>query len=204
MASVVLFYVNARFRVILMPVLIASGALLYAYVLQALHERRPRALAAAAALAAAFWALTQTSVCDAERARVSAFSWARYGEHLLAHGRWAEARQALLKAASYSDRDRYAHHGLGELAMHEKDYPRAAYHYLQSLKLGVDDPQIHRKLVTALIAAGDRQGAVDFLRDALRAEPEQQAPRELLRGLGYTDRQIQQMQADEQPVPPAP
>jgi tetratricopeptide (TPR) repeat protein len=201
---VVLFYVNARFRVILMPVLIAASALLVAHGLRSLRERRPLALAAAAALAAACWALTQTSVCDAERARVSAFSWARYGEHLLAHARWPEARQALLKAAGYSDRDRYAHHGLGELAMHDKDYPRAAYHYLQSLKLGVDDPQIHHKLVTALIAAGDRQGAVEFLRDALRAEPEQQAPRKLLRGLGYTDQQIQQMQAGSESAPPAP
>lgn len=195
MLSVLLFYVNARFRVVMVPLLLCGTALALSRLLEALEARRAGTVLGILALCGAAFALTQTSVCDPEKARVAAFALARQGETLLEEGRLAEAHAVLEKARALNPNDAYAHRGLGELALRRRDFRRAAFHLLESLRLGDEDPGLYRKVASTLIAADQRQQAVDFLIRATLLEPEKTEPHTLLRGLGYSEAQIRELQS---------
>jgi 4-amino-4-deoxy-L-arabinose transferase-like glycosyltransferase len=185
MLSVILFYVNDRFRVVFVPLLIVGCALAFRALLR-------RSFLLPLALAAGFFALTQTSVCDAERARVTAFSWSRYGDHLLEQRRTGEAQEAFARAYAVHKDDPYAARGLGVVAMETHDFGAAAFYSMEALRLGAEDPELYQRIVTALIASGQRDKALEFLRLAIRVEPDKPQPRELLRALGESVEQGQE------------
>jgi tetratricopeptide (TPR) repeat protein len=199
MLSVVLFYVNARFRVVMVPLLLCGAAVLAQGLFEALAARSGKRLLWMAIVLAAGVALTHSSVCDDEKGRVEAFAWARYGELLLKDGHLAEAQAVLSKAHAANPRDAYANRGLAELAMRRRDFTRAAAHALEGLRYGVEDPAVYRKIATALNAAGRREQAVDFLIQATLLEPEQPEPLALLRGLGLSEQQILERQSASRP-----
>ena len=179
MVSVVLFYVNARFRVVLVPLLLMGCALSFKALIQGVWLRP-------LVVALAVFALTHSPICDSERGRVTAFSWSRYGDFLLDQERFADAGQAFVKAYSYNANDAYANRGLGVVALQRHDYLAAAFHSMEALRLGAEDPELYQRIVTALIARGRRDEALDFLRQAIRVEPDKPQPRELLKALGET------------------
>lgn len=184
MLSTILFYVNARFRVVMVPLLLVGSAVSLGQIHASARGKDWRRLLLMLLLVGACYGLTQTSVCDGERGRVEASSWAWYGKHLLAERQFAKAQQAFSRAVAANPNDAYAHHGLGELAALAKDYPTAAYQFVEALRLGAEDSEIYRKITSAYLAAGDRQAALNFLEQATRLEPEKEQPRELLRLLG--------------------
>jgi tetratricopeptide (TPR) repeat protein len=190
--SVVLFYVNSRFRVMLVPLLLAGSAPLVAALLEAARQRRASGLLVPAALASVFFALTQSGVCDAETARVDARSWARYGEQLLERGRLAEADRALRRAYALHPADAYANLRLGDLALRTRRPAQAARFYAEARRLGAEDGALLRKSVTALSAAGQRQAAIELLRQALGSQADAAEARKLLRSLGAMDEEARE------------
>jgi tetratricopeptide (TPR) repeat protein len=190
MLSVILFYVNDRFRVVTVPFLLVAGAVALARIHEALRQRDGRTLSACLVLSALFYALTQTSVADSERARVAAFSWARYGEHLLDSGQVPEAGEALRRAYAWNKNDKYANRGLGDVYMWSKQFERAAFHYVESVRLGLDEPDLLHKTVAALVAAHRPDIAVDFVTHTLRSEPGVREPYRLPHDFGYSPSQL--------------
>ncbi len=181
--SVALFFVYARYRLFVVPMLLISSSLAVREFLGRLEQGQWKKLWRGFSLAALLLALPLNPVCAGEARRISSFSWAAYGGYLYDTGRKQEARGAVNRSLSFSQKNVWAHFYLGELDFEARRFRQAAEHYLKGFPQSVDSDYFFRKAAGALMAAGDRVEAMELLRRWEKLEPENPEPARLLAGL---------------------
>ncbi len=168
-ASVVMFYVFARYRYPLVPfiVLFASAGLVAAPRLLRTTPRH-RLLAVGVAVAAAAL-VSNRSLLSADTMR--AITENNLATALQSDGRREEAithyRRAISIDASYAP----AYNNLGTALRASGRLPDAIVEYQRALRLRPDFPSAHYNLGNALLADGTPDGAIRHFREALRSSP---------------------------------
>lgn len=165
LGSVVLFFVLARYRHALVPiVMILSGAGI-AGIVDA-WQRHPRRLATAAACAVAVALVVNRPI----RATTDE-SAANFGAELLRLERPREAIPLLVKAVELLPTDAAMHRDLALAHLKSGEPMSAAREYATVVRLEPGHAANHRELAVAAEAAGDSTTAVKSLEEAARLEP---------------------------------
>jgi len=166
-ASVVLFYVSARYRLPLVPLLILFAAAGLASLPAFLRAAGARKIALAAATIAAVMIVTNLPLLSANLMRATTET--NLGVALQTDGRLQEAeihyRRALAMQPDYAP----AHVNLGMVlvALHRPDEAIEAYQ--RAIELDLADVDLDVKLGTALLQAGRAPEAVERFRRAIAA-----------------------------------
>ncbi|MGH9383446.1 MAG: glycosyltransferase family 39 protein [Vicinamibacterales bacterium] len=163
--SVVLFFVLARYRYPVVPVVMLLAGAAIAGAGDA-WRRRPRRLMVATSCAIAIAIVVNRPI----RA-TSEESYANFGAELLRLERPYEAIPLLVKAVELLPNAATVHRDLALAHLKGGDPASAAREYATSARLEPDDPANHRELAVAAEAAGDRTTALNGLREAARLEP---------------------------------
>jgi Tfp pilus assembly protein PilF len=166
-ASVVLFYVSARYRMPLVPLLILFAAVGLASLATFLRTAGALKIAAAAATIAAVMAITNLPLLSANLMRATTET--NLGVALQTDQRLQEAethyRRALAIEPGYSPA--YVNLGMVLVALHRPDEAIEAYE--RAIELESEDVDLDVKLGTALLQAGRAPEAVERFRRAIAA-----------------------------------
>jgi len=167
MAGVVIFFVNARFRMPVVPLLILFGTVFTLRVITRLRHHRVPGLAAlllAGALLATYWPLGISSGDPA-------FGNFHTGNALLKQGDLAGARAAFRKVLAETPGYAQAHLNIGFTHFREGNLPAAATAFREELRLHPQDEKAMYNLGVVCRDSGDDAGAEQWLRRALAVKP---------------------------------
>jgi Flp pilus assembly protein TadD len=184
-ASVVVFYVFARYRFPLVPVLmlLASGALA-GWSDPAARRRRGAAVAAAGVAAVVAYA----PLVDAEIYRLA--HYVNIANTLSSNPRaWDQAAAFYAKALEHSPRSPAAHFGIAALLTRMDKPEEAVLHYRAAVEGWPDNPDLRLNFAMALAALGDHEGALGHLETAATFRTADPAPH-LLAGQLLLDRSL--------------
>jgi tetratricopeptide (TPR) repeat protein len=165
--SIIIFYLFARYRFPLVPVMMLLGAGGVA-ALRDPSARRMRWRALAAAVLAgglAYWPLENTRMDRIAHYVGIGNSFLRYPE------RWVDAAAFYDKALRESPQDPAAHYGIGMLLALNQRSGEALVHYRTAAAGWPDNADIRVNLALALADVGDAGGAFDQLEAAGRLRP---------------------------------
>ncbi len=167
MAGVVIFFVNARFRMPVVPLLILFASIFILQVVNQLRRRRfPYRAAAllAAAVLVTWWPLGVA-------ASNPAFGHFHNGNAHLEQGNLSEARAAFTRALAESPGYPQAQLNIGFTYFREGNLEQAAAAFREELRLHPDSEKAMYNLGVLSRDSGDRAGAVRWLRRAVEQKP---------------------------------
>jgi tetratricopeptide (TPR) repeat protein len=169
-ATLILFYVLARYRIPLVPIL----ALFAAAGIVGLPDflRRSPAPRIAAGLAATTAAALLCNWRLVDRDYMRSVTQYNLGNELFAAGRSDAAALRYREAIRLYAGNAQAHHNLGALYAQQGDLVRARPHYEQAVRISPQAAQSHVNLARTLAELGDLPGAVESYRAALRLSGE--------------------------------
>lgn len=169
-SSVALFYIFARYRFPMVPLLalFAGAAVMEAWRLY--RERRLRAgLACGVVLllsgALVYWPLVG-------RSGPSAAGYYNLGSALAMQGRLAEAVESYQQALKVQPDYSMPHYSLGRIFAEQGKLDQATFHYQEAVKIDPDFAEAHNNLGNVLARQGDLDGAIKHFREALRIRPD--------------------------------
>lgn len=167
--SVVAFFVIARFRLPLVPVLLVFAAFALVRIAEALRAGRPR-VALLSGLAVLVLALAARPGAGSH---VYPPDLAVYGYILANRGRLPEAIALLGRAVeAWPDNVRLSY-DLGSMLLGEGRYPEALTRFEAVLRIDPAHPGAWRRAGLAVyLAGGDRSRAAEFLRKAISLDPQ--------------------------------
>jgi len=169
-ASVVIFYVVARYRFMLVPPLTLFAAAGLLEGIDRLRRRRwLQVLSAVALLAAVVWWSARPLPI---RTHPAATTWYNLGVVLFEAGDDEAARRALERAAELAPEVATIHLQLGRVSLATGDRSTAAAAYRQAAALADDTPASWLAIAQGLALAGDLEVAEGLLRRALKVDPE--------------------------------
>jgi len=117
-------------------------------------------------------------------------------ERYLLEERYEEADVELQVAIHKDDLRPAYHHVLGRLRLHQKRYPEAIEEFCRAIALDPFEIEVQRDLALAHSAVGDRESAVNALREAARVHPNDARLRyqlgSLLDGMAREDEALQE------------
>ncbi len=157
--SIVLFFVFARYRFPLVPVLVLLGAGgLAAWPVKSARRMRGWAFVSVAVAAI----VTFVSIENTRADRVA--NYVNIGNALLAdRGTWDEAAAFYGRALNESPRSPAAHFGMGTLLTQKRQPQEALGHYQTALEGWPDNVDLRLNYALALVDASDNQGALKQL-----------------------------------------
>lgn len=178
MFSVVLFFVNSRFRAPVLPVLIVMAGGAAVWLVQQIQRPRPRALLGAAVVLAGMGWLTAQLPRGVDLAVDHNMIWstASAGQMLFSMQDEARARALLEQAASASDTHRVplradAWMTLGMLRLQAGELPGAQHCFENAIRAKPDEPVAFQNLGVALAGQGKLREAADAFEQVLRMRP---------------------------------
>jgi 4-amino-4-deoxy-L-arabinose transferase-like glycosyltransferase len=179
--SAALFFVFARYRVAMVPALVALAAAGAEALVARARARRGRAVAGLVALAGGVFALGALPLYDEGPPRAMAYYNLGVAQEGAGDGDRAAAdyRRALDADPSFTQ----AHVNLGSLLARGGQFEAAAAEEEAALRQRPDDALAHVNLANALLELGRLDEAEPHYRAALRAEPDLAAAQEGLRAL---------------------
>jgi len=160
-ASVVMFYVFARYRFPLVPFLIlfaSAGAVGFVPFVRA--ASRPQIVGA---LASCIAVAVFTNWPTVSTEQMQAVTEINLGAALQADGRLAEATDRYRRAIAFRPDFAVAHDNLGVALAAQQNMGEAANEFRLAVRLDPESPRAHRHLGTALASVGARQEALDHL-----------------------------------------
>jgi tetratricopeptide (TPR) repeat protein len=176
-ASVVMFYVFARYRYPLVPMLVlfaAAGMIAAGDEMWRWVRRRPGATvgsmrwpalaAVAAAAVAANWPILSRDV-------MRSITEHNLGAALQADGRYDEALEHYRRALALQPDYAPAYNNMASTFRAKGDVRQAVSTYEQALRVRPDYPEAHYNLANALLDAGKSEEAVDHFERALQSMP---------------------------------
>lgn len=169
-ASVALFYVVARYRLPLAPVLALFAGAACVEVARAARAAALGRLAVAAAFVTVAAVLCNWPLLSPER--MSGRTHANLGGAYAAEGRVAEAIAEYRLALERDPRSAAAHAGLGTLLARRGETTMALEQFEAALESAPDLAASHENLGTALASLGRRDEAIAEFRRALELDPE--------------------------------
>ncbi|MBI4476709.1 MAG: tetratricopeptide repeat protein [Acidobacteria bacterium] len=169
-ASVVLFYVFARYRYPLVPFLMLLAAAAVADTVRFLHESRRARVAATVAMVAGFAVFSRWPLLSADLMR--AITENNLATALREAGRPDEAEAHYRRALEISPEYAAAHSNLGALLRAGGRVEEAIAHYREALRLQPDHTSARYNLANALLAQGRAAEAAEQFRHALAQDPQ--------------------------------
>jgi len=166
MASTVIFFLFARYRLPAVPALLLLGGVTLAEIPAAWRSRRPRAIGLAAIGAVAF--LLPRAVGFAPRMDLVHYNLGRLYED---QGKPDEAREEYRGALALNPKDFLACLNLGNLAARQRDWPTALGFYSQAAELEPRSDDAESNLGGAYLATRDLAQAEAHLDRALALNP---------------------------------
>jgi len=167
MAGVVIFFVNARFRMPVVPLLILFGVRFVATAVPRLVRRQPPWSAAAmlaAALVLCWWPIPGTVGNDA-------FGHYHTGNALLSQGKTAEARAAFTRALTAQPGYPDGHLNIGFTHYREGNLDGAETAFREELRLHPDNEKAMHNLGVLSRDRGKTEEAIRWVRRALAVKP---------------------------------
>ena len=168
-ASVALFYVFARYRFSIVPVLALFAAAGAAEAVRLVRRREPRRLAMAATLAAAGAVIAHLPL--SVQLDVEALTYNNLGIALARDGRVDEATDWYRRAVATDDGYAAAHYNLGVALLEGDDFETAIDHFDRALAIEPEFARAHYSSGIARVRQGRIDEAVDHYRQALRIQP---------------------------------
>lgn len=169
-ASVVLFYVFARYRYPLVPFLMLLAAASVAGALRFFRESRKARMAATVTIVAAFAVFCRWPLLSADLMR--AITENNLATALRESGRPDEAEAHYRRALEISPQYAAAHSNLGALLRAAGRVDEAIAHYREALRLQPDHTTARYNLANALLAQGRAAEAAEQFRHALAQDPQ--------------------------------
>lgn len=181
-AAVAMFYILARYRYPLVPLLMPFAAVACVEVWKRVGERDYRALlvpggAALISAVIALWPLHPEDQLDA-------FAYMNLGVTLAQQGEVDEAMPFLRRAVEVNAGSVEAHFNLAHGLMAQGDSAGAIAEYKTAVGLDPNLADVHFFLARALEQAGDEAGAIEHYRATLRLNPQDDEARAALVRLG--------------------
>lgn len=170
MVSVVLFFVTARFRVPVVPVLMVLGAHALLWCVGAVRGRQWRSLAAAAGVLIVA-AVLVAPIPPGVEAGV-AQSYAMAGIALGNEGKIAEAESYLLESVRRFEPQPKAWFTLAMLSMQQRDYAKAEHYLSKTLTYDPAHPDARKHLAFVLSQTGRPGDAIALYRQVLKMSPD--------------------------------
>ena len=169
-ASTALFFVFARYRYLMVPILVLFAAAGIFGIIQLAREKRPVPLLAYALLIAATAFVCHRNLDPDENPRAMAYY--NLAVSLERDGTPEKAAFYYQKALESKPDYVQAHINLGVLLANHGDLDAATSHYREALRIKPNNPVAHNNLGNALSARGDLAAAADCLALAVAAEPD--------------------------------
>jgi tetratricopeptide (TPR) repeat protein len=169
-ASVVLFFIYARYRFPLVPFLVLFTSAGIAHATEFLRSRSRVELAGLAALVAGLVVFTHVPVLDAADNR--AVTEHNLGSALQSEGRLAEAIDRYKKAIAIKPDYVPAYSNLGAALLSRGDVAGAIAAYQHALEIDPNFADAHFNLGNALLHEGDVARAIGHFRSALKSSPD--------------------------------
>jgi tetratricopeptide (TPR) repeat protein len=165
-ASVVVFYVFARYRYPLVPLLTLFAAAGIAGAREYISRRRPASAVAAVAATAVFcnWPMLSPAL-------MRAVTETNVGTALQSEGRLDEALDHYHRAIAFAPEFPPAYNNLATTLRAKGQLPEAIAAYQQALRVRPDFPDAQYNLANALLQAGRPAEAIDHFRVALQTIP---------------------------------
>jgi len=175
-ASTALFFVFARYRYPLLPMLILFAVFGIFRAREALRARQFSLLVRLVAVVVAGIVIGHLDIAPAESPRATAYY--DLGVSLEQLERPSDAKASYLQALSANPEFVEAHVNLGSLLARSGDFEPAAFHERSALRLKPDDAVAHANLGNILLEQGKDEEARFHYGEALRLDPAQAEARE--------------------------
>ena len=187
-ASVVLFYVFARYRFPLVPVLIlfAAAGLVGA---PAFFRSRPLAQTAPA-LAASLAMAIFSNWPMVDRANMRAMTHYNFGGALELQGRTVEAAEQYRQALRLRPELPQANYNLGNLLLNRGEADKAIRYFEQAVRSQPDYSEAHNNLGNLLFAKGDTARAAEHFEQAVRLDPDNEDAQYNLGNIYFSQKKV--------------
>ena len=169
-AAVAVFYVWARYRFPLVPLLVPFAGLALARGATWTLSGRLEMLGAPVVVLVLAAVVANLPLVDRER--FQHIAWTNLGNIMIRHQRWDEAEEYLLRAAAIHDESADLQFHLGVLRMNQKRYPEAERHLRKMLAVADGDYRGHRVLSQVLRAQGRLDESKKHLLRSVMLDPE--------------------------------
>ncbi|MDP2912868.1 MAG: tetratricopeptide repeat protein [Candidatus Omnitrophota bacterium] len=168
--STIIYFVNQRYRMIVMPVLIlfASSALLYIY--DAIRQKTY--LRAAAGTGAALLLFLALNINFAAAREDIVFE--QLGVSQALKGRFAEAEESFKRAIAIKPSNPMSHYNLGTLYLNLKRFNEAIKELEECLRLNPNYHDAHNNIGTIYTSCGRPEKALSHFENSLRLNPYQE------------------------------
>jgi len=169
-ASIAIFFVNARYRMPIVPILALLAAAGLLDVLARLRDREFKPLSACAVLFVA--AALAANVPNVAQATPEAITYANIGTALARDGNHAEAHRYYTKALELIPALEGAHYGIGRMAADQGRLDEAAKHLAKAIQLRPDYIAAYNELGVVLRKQGKPLEAARLFEKAIELYPQ--------------------------------
>lgn len=164
LASVLLFYVNSRYRIPAVPILILCGAVALAWLVGEFERRRWRSVVLAACLfAAVFVFVANRRLFVVNRSAMYTF----FGHHYIESNEIAKAEQAFAEAYRLDPQNTATQINYARVLLKRGKPEEARRYYSSAFAAAPGFPVLAIEYGSLLDQLGDREGAVEMYRYAL-------------------------------------
>jgi tetratricopeptide (TPR) repeat protein len=170
-ATVILFYIFARYKLPVVPGLILFAAFALTALPGMIAERKYLRLGAAAVLTAGFLAFLSMNVTPRDYARDNANAYCRLGSVYLDEEKLDDALAAYEEASLIEPLYWAAHMGLGEIYERKGELTAALASYELANKLNPTNPDLHAKLAQIYFERKEYEKSAREFRITLKYEP---------------------------------
>jgi len=164
------FYVWARYRFPLVPLLAPFAGLTISRAAGLVRDRQLEALAAPVVALVAAALVSNLSLL--ERERFQHVAWTNLGNIMIRHQRWDEAETYLSRAAEIREANADLQFHFGVLRLNQKRYAEAEQHLRRMLEIEEGDYRGHRVLSQVLRWLDRPEEAREHLKRSVELDPD--------------------------------
>ncbi len=168
--SVLLFFVNSRFRLPVLPFLIVLSSFVLIQLFGYLKGSSFKKLFLSMALLVLFFFLCNSNLYHLDKTNF-AQSYFSLGNLFLKKGNLQDARTEYLLALKENPSLQRAHLNLGNIYFHQKNYSRAEKEFLEELKANPRQEKAYNNLSVLYRIQGDDLKAITLAKQALEIKP---------------------------------
>jgi tetratricopeptide (TPR) repeat protein len=168
--SVLLFFVNSRFRLPVLPFLIIFSSFALIQLFEYIKKGSLKKFFLALALLLLLFFLSNSNLYHLDKANF-AQSYFSLGNLFLKKGNLQEAREEYLLSLKENPSLQRAHLNLGNIYFHQKDYPQAEKEFLEELKSNPRQEKAYNNLSVLYRIRGDDIRAITLAKQSLEIKP---------------------------------
>lgn len=177
--SSIIYFVNARYRMMVEPILIVFAAWTLIYCLRKAGEGRWVAVVAIAAIASLLYLALNVKFAS-YREEVA---YGKLGVSYVKQGKLDLAEKAFRKAIEINPLNPLSHYNLGTFYLNQKRFDDAIVRFSEAIRLNPGDANAHNNIGTVYLARGQPKEALRHFDVSLAINPHQENIRKAAEGL---------------------